>query len=302
MILSIGEILVDVFNDGKTETVFPGGAPFNVAANIASFGGDVLFCGAIGKDEYGSFLKQYISNISLNSNIEELKDKDTTIAKVTLKDGERSFAFIRDNGADYHLSLSSIENIKLPNKVIVHIGSLMLSYKEGFDFFFKALEYYKNKGHLISFDVNYRDDIFSDTETAKKIFITCLSKADIIKFTDDELRLLANESDLEIALKRLTNPHQIVVVSLGKNGSMLSYNNRIIKVPSNEVKPIDTTGAGDAFYSYFLYELDKGLNLDDDKEIYKALRKANFVGAMATLKKGAVGVVPSKEEIDKFEI
>ena len=62
MILSIGEILVDVFNDGKTETVFPGGAPFNVAANIASFGGDVLFCGAIGKDDYGSFLKQYISN------------------------------------------------------------------------------------------------------------------------------------------------------------------------------------------------------------------------------------------------
>ena len=43
-------------------------------------------------------------------------------------------------------------------------------------------------------------------------------------------------------------------------------------------------------------------NFDDDKEIYKALRKANFVGAMATLKKGAVGVVPSKEKIDKFEI
>lgn len=302
MILSIGEILVDVFNDGKNETVFPGGAPFNVAANIASFGGDVLFYGAVGKDEYGSFLIDYISKISLNSHIDDLSDKDTTIAKVTLNNGERSFAFIRDNGADYHLSLSSLENIKLPNNLIVHIGSLMLSYKEGANFFFRALEYYKNKGNLISFDVNYRDDIFPDEETAKKIFIECLSKADIIKFTDDELKLLSNETDLEIALKKLTNPNQIVVVSLGKEGSLLSFHNKIIKVPSNEVKPLDTTGAGDAFYSYFLYELDKGLNLNDDKEIYKALRKANFVGAMATLKKGAVGVVPSKEEIDKFKI
>ena len=54
MVLSIGEILVDIFADGENKRVFPGGAPFNLACNIKKFKGDVSFYGAVGKDEYGN--------------------------------------------------------------------------------------------------------------------------------------------------------------------------------------------------------------------------------------------------------
>ena len=59
MIYVIGEILVDKFIDGNSVSIFPGGAPFNVACNIASFNGNVTFLGSIGKDNNGKFLKQY---------------------------------------------------------------------------------------------------------------------------------------------------------------------------------------------------------------------------------------------------
>ena len=64
MVLSIGEILVDIFKDKSGQTVFPGGAPFNVACNIAHFNGDVGFYGAVGKDQYGTFLKAFASKVS----------------------------------------------------------------------------------------------------------------------------------------------------------------------------------------------------------------------------------------------
>ena len=67
------------------------------------------------------------------------------------------------------------------------------------------------------------------------------------------------------------------------------------------MKPVDTTGAGDAFYSYFLYELDKGLDLNDESAIKEALKRANIVGGLATQKRGAIDVVPSLEELKNFQ-
>ena len=64
--------------------------------------------------------------------------------------------------------------------------------------------------------------------------------------------------------------------------------------------PVDTTGAGDAFYSYFLYSFDKGFDKEDDEDIENTLVRANIVGGFATQKKGAIGVVPSLEEIEEF--
>lgn len=301
MILSIGEILVDIFKEGNNKTVFPGGAPFNLAANIASFKGDVSFYGAVGNDEYGRFLLDF-AKTKLPSNFIEIKDnRDTTEALVTLDNGERSFRFIRDNGSDYLLDINKLKEIDLSKASIVHIGSLMLSYQKGRDFFYEAIEYiHKNSKCLISFDVNYRDDIFKDEDTAKEIFIEAIKTADIVKFTEDELELLSQQKDVLNGLKTLLNDKQVAVVTLGKEGSIFFSNEKYIKVSSYPLKPIDTTGAGDAFYSYFLYRLDKGLDINDKDQIIDALRKANVTGALATQKKGAIDVVPSLEEIEEF--
>ena len=302
MVLSIGEILVDIFIDGDNKKAFPGGAPFNVACNIAHFNNKkVAFYGAVGKDENGKFLSSYANDNICHLYIDELQSCHTTEAIVTLKDGERSFRFNRDNGADYQLDINRVKSIDLTDVNIVHIGSLMLSFEEGRKFFNEAISYFRSiKGLKIFFDVNYRDDIFTSEDEAKNVFLDAIKKVDLIKFTSEELELLANKKDIKASLDALLNKKQIAVVTLGKDGSVFYSKDKFLKVESIPMKPVDTTGAGDAFYSYFIYEIDKGLDLGNEKRIKEALYKANIVGGLATQKKGAIGVVPSLEELDKY--
>ena len=301
MILSIGEILVDIFMDASQKTVFPGGAPFNVASNIEHYNGDISFYGVVGNDEYGHFLLDFAKKKIPSALIEVKDNRDTTQAIVTLDNGERSFRFKRDHGSDYLLDINTLKKFDLSKISIIHIGSLMLSYKEGRDFFYEAVNYIRHHSNcLISFDVNYRDDIFTSEEEAKEIFITAIKSADIIKFTEEELELLTKQKDVLKGLKSLLNDKQVAVVTLGKEGSIYYSKDKYLKVSSYPLKPVDTTGAGDAFYSYFLYSLDQGLDMNDDNQIINTLKRANVAGGLATQKKGAIDVAPTNEEIDVF--
>ena len=303
MVHVIGEILVDIFKSESSEEVFPGGAPFNVASNIKHFGGDVSFYGAVGKDEYGKFLSKFARSRKFNNLlIKKCNTRYTTQAIVSLNNGERSFKFVRENGADYALSIKNLEKLDIKENDIVHIGSLMLSFPRGRKFFTKAVEFAKSKGALISFDVNYRDDIFISALSAKNICKKAMKVADIIKISDEELNILDKAKKIETQIKNLGLENKIVFISKGKDGStMKNSKNQFISVCTKPIKPVDTTGAGDAFYSYILYELDKDISKINNIElVMKMLQKANAVGAIATQKKGAINVVPSIEELDKY--
>ena len=302
MILSIGEILVDIFVNGDKKTVYPGGAPFNLACNIKKFNGDVSFYGAVGKDQYGEFLTKTIKEKLNHYVLDTLSEYETTEALVTIDNGERSFRFVRSNGADYHLDIKKLDDDFLKKVDIVHIGSLMLSTTEGREFYYSAVKELKRKNKRISFDVNYRDDIFSSELEAKEIFISALKEADIIKFTEEELELLSGQKDILVGLRTLLNDQQIAVVTLGSKGSIFYSKDKYVQVPTYPLKPVDTTGAGDAFYSYFLYALDNGLDLSSEEEIKRALTYANITGGLTTQKVGAIDSAPSIEEIERFYI
>lgn len=302
MIHVVGEILIDEFVlDGQNEKL-PGGAPFNVASNIKSFGGDVSFYGSVGKDENGLFLVKVANSKKFNKLIlKKLENRETTIAKVTLSNGERNFKFIRDNGTDFIYSLSKVKKLNIEPGDIVHLGSLLLDHSRGRSFFKKAVEYIKGVGAEISFDINYRSDIFRSENQAKRIFKSAIKYADYIKISSDELSILSNKKRFENQVKDLVKENQKAFISLGSSGSCFYFNNKFIYQDTIRITPVDTTGAGDAFYSYVLFELSRNKCLiEDESAIKNVLLKANVVGALATQKKGAIGVVPSIEEIEKI--
>ncbi len=303
MLISIGEILVDIFKDGESKTTLPGGAPFNVACNALLYTKEVGFIGTVGKDEDGDLLLNTAKGKPFKYlDIKVLTDRYTSKAIVSLDNGERSFKFDRSFGADYIFDINSINFKDIKDDDIIHIGSLMLSEKEGREFFFELVKRIKKENNAkISFDINYRDDIFNSEAEAKEIFIKALKEADILKFSIEEVELLTKEKDLVKGLKTLLNENQIAVITLGSKGSIYYHNGYIVEVPTYKVKPVDTTGAGDAFYSYFLASLVNHPEfINCDKEIIHYLTRANVVGGLATLKKGAINVAPSEEEIDQF--
>ena len=303
MLISIGEILVDIFEDDHHRDVLPGGAPFNVACNALLYTDKVSFYGSVGNDENGKLLLNTVNSKGFTDpHIKVLSDRYTSRAIVTLKNGERSFRFERANGADYILDINDIDFSLVKDEDIIHIGSLMLSEQSGRDYFDKLVsQIRKHTNAKISFDINYRDDIFNSPNEAKKVFLSALKKADILKFSKEEINLFSSKEDLVEALEEIVSPNQIVVVTLGSEGSIFYHNGKAVHVPTYPVKPVDTTGAGDAFYSYFLASLINHSDfIKNEEDIKYYLTRANVVGGLATLKKGAIGSAPSEEEINYF--
>ena len=295
MILSIGEILADMVGKKAENSVrfdcFAGGAPFNVACGIAKLGTPAAFYGCVGKDEIGAFLRGYAQGIpNLQSCIAEDAARNTTLAFVTLSEaGERSFSFFRKGTADYALEYAAAMRAAA-DADIVHIGSLMLSERSGRAFARKVAAGVRRLGKKVSFDVNFREDIFPDREAAKAIYAEWLERADILKLSEEEADLFFG-ADKENALLRLS-AGRTVFVTLGKQGACLYRDGVCTRRASVAVETVDTNGAGDAFYAGALRCLDKGMT---DAEAILAF--ANVCGALTTTRHGAADAFPSAEEV-----
>ncbi len=291
MILSIGEILADMV--GNTDSgmlnfkAFCGGAPFNVAVNAKNAGAKVGFIGRVGKDVIGRFVVEEAKKANLDYlDIQTDSERNTTIAFVSLKDGERDFAFNRHDTADFNIDLEEIDFSKYKDLKIIHLGSLMLSEGAGKIFAEKVANKTKQMGAKLSFDMNFRMDTYKDFEDAKKAYKPYVECADIIKFSDDELVLYTGIEGVKTAIESIYQQNQLFVLTLGNKGSMYYYNGQSAIVPTEKVKPIDTTGAGDAFFGTLLAELeDKDYT---EENLKSALIKANKAGAETTQFLGAI--------------
>lgn len=298
MVLCVGEILVDMIGCEK-DGVFcyerkAGGAPFNVACAVKKLGGTSAFCGSVGDDLIGEFLIKYARSRELDELcISKDPAHNTTLAFVDIdKSGERSFCFYRKATADYRLP--HIDCDVFDKADIIHVGSLMLSEEIGRAYADELIQMARSKGKTVSFDVNYRSDIFRDRDTATALYKKYIQKADIVKLSEDEYGIFG--ADYIDGLK-----DKLVCITLGSRGSEWRFMGRTGRADSIKVKPIDTTGAGDAFYAGFLKTLD-GVNKRDytDDFLNGALRYANVCGALNTLGRGAIDALPDAATVDKY--
>lgn len=298
MILCAGEILADMIG-AERDGVFvyerkAGGAPFNVACAVKKFGVKSAFAGSVGDDIIGGFLKDFVKSVKLDGLcLESDAQRNTTLAFVQLdRHGERSFCFYRKNTADYRMP--EIPDGLFDSADIVHIGSLMLSEDEGAAYAARLAKRASSAGKTVSFDVNFRTDIFKDKESAVSRYKTMLEAADIVKFSEDEVEIFGQDY-IDGRLKE-----KLVCITLGGNGSEWRYLGRRNAVPSVKVKPVDTTGAGDAFYAGVLSRLD-GLRKSEwtDGVLNHALKFGNVCGALNTLGRGAIDSLPDLGMIQK---
>lgn len=298
MILCIGEILADMIGEAAGADgapvfkMFCGGAPFNVAVNAKQSGAKVGFLGRVGRDPVGKFLTEYAAKVGFDAlTVQRDEERNTTLALVTLTDGERDFAFFRHDTADFNIDEKSVNLSEYENLGIVHLGSLMLSEKAGRSFADSVIKKVREAGKVLSFDVNFRLDLYSGIEEAIKAYKPYVEEADILKFSDDEITAFTGKDTVEFAAKSLYKENRLLLVTLGSKGSAYYYNGISGTVATEKVKPIDTTGAGDAFFGATLASLDgKDIRALKKEDIETALALGNAAGARATQFKGAVKI------------
>lgn len=298
MLLCIGEILADMIGEEKNGiTIYErkaGGAPFNVACALKKFGADVKFVGSVGDDLIGQFLIEYAKSFGMDTAyIHKNAERNTTLAFVELnEEGERSFCFYRKNTADY--CMPEVSNELINSADIVCIGSLMLADKSCVEYALDVIERAHGLNKIVAFDVNYRTDIYRDKESALQTYKKILALADIVKFSEDEVEIFTEEY-----INTLNN--KLVLITLGGRGSEWRYKGKRNRISSITVKPIDTTGAGDAFFAGTLSVLDKnGVDFIDEQILNDSLRVGNIAGALNTLGRGAIDNLPSLDDINKY--
>lgn len=291
MILAIGEILADMtgerFGEDIKYTFHCGGAPFNLAVNAKRAGAKVGFIGRVGDDLIGKMIISYAQKANLDYlGLQVDMERNTTLAFVNISGGEREFCFYRKCTADSFIDVDSIDFNSFDGLNIVAVGSLMLSSGEGRKCAERIISKARSAGKLIAFDVNYRSDIYENFSLAQRAYSPLFDEADILKFSEDELFLFTGERDIFRGMDKISRKGRLVLVTLGNSGSAYCYDGRRGIVPVEKVKPIDTTGAGDAFFGTLLSRIDG--KILDTKTIEDALIKANLAGAKATQFYGAL--------------
>lgn len=310
-IFCLGELLIDmvgVDNTGLKEGVHfekkAGGAPANVCASVASLGGKANFMGQVGKDAFGDFLLDILQKRNIDTSM-CVQEGFTTMAFVSLnKEGERDFTFLR--GSDGLYSFKNIDTGKIKKNDIVHFGSSTgLLGGELKKTYTNLLFFAKENKNFITFDPNYRDTLLPNEMLYKykKDCIGFVEKADLVKLSKDELLILTDTDNVEEGARILNDlGAPVVLVSLSKEGCLLSTIEQQEVVHSISVNQIDSTGAGDAFMGAILYQLSKvenskNLPFEKWKEF---VYFANIVGALSTTKYGAMEALPSLDEVEKY--
>lgn len=313
-VVSLGEILIDFApvssnKDGyPTLAANPGGAPANFLAPIAKFGLKTAMIGKVGNDTFGKLLINTLKTNKINTKGVVIDNETfTTLAFVTIdKNGDRNFAFARKPGADTRLKYEEIDLSIIDKCQVFHFGTLSLTSNPSKVATKKLINYAKKKNKLISFDPNLRKPLWSNLEDAKKAMLYGLQHSDIVKISDEEVKFLfnINVKDATHFLLKKFNNIQLLYVTCGSKGSYYATRkcSGFVEAMDN-IKVIDTTGAGDIFGGSAMYKLLKSkIKIGDltNDNLLEIVRFATISAGLSTTKYGGISSVSDLKTIEKY--
>ena len=307
-VIALGELLIDFTMNGQSEQgnnmfeACPGGAPCNVLALLNKMGKKTAFIGKVGKDQFGTLLRDTITEAGIDaSNLMVDENVNTTLAFVhTFPDGDREFSFYRNPGADMMLTADEVNPEVVKDTKVFHFGTLSMTHEGVREATKKAVETAKANGCLVSFDPNLRPPLWSSLDLAKEQMEYGFGKCDILKISDNEIQFVSDKEDYDEGIAYLQETYNIplILLTMGKDGSRAYYKGMRVERPGFSVKAIETTGAGDTFCGSSLnYLVDHDFENLTEEQLGEMLTFANAAAALVTTKKGAIKAMPVKEEV-----
>ena len=312
-VLALGELLIDFTENGLSEQgnglyeANPGGAPCNVLAILNRLGKKTAFIGKVGDDGFGRMLKKTLDSLGIDTEGLCLDNRYHTTLSIVHTDetGDRDFSFYRDPGADEMLTEEDVDPDLIRRSRIFHFGSLSMTHESSRAATRKAVRIAKEDGQLLSFDPNYRSTLWESETLAKEQMAYGFSQCDILKISEEELELVTGTDDIDSGVKilRMQYPQiRLLNVTAGKEGAYSYYKDLTVFVPGFTLGgTIETTGAGDTFGGSVLnYVLGHGIEDLTKENLREMLRFANAAAYLITTRKGALRVMPEKEQIEKI--
>lgn len=308
-VVALGELLIDFTQNGKSDQgnpVFeanPGGAPCNVLSMLAKLGHKTAFIGKVGDDGFGHQLEQALMEVGIDTvNLKFDKEVHTTLAIVqTFENGDRDFSFYRKPGADMMITKEEVSEDLLKETEIFHFGTLSMTDDENTEATKYALALAQENGALITFDPNIRMPLWDSEEHLREAMSYGMECCRVLKISDNEIQWFTGEEDFDKGVERIRAKYDIplILVSMGPEGSRAYYKDMIVsQAPFLQGNTIETTGAGDTFMACVIHKvLTYGLDQLDRCKLQEMLVFANAAASLITTKKGALRVMPTKDEV-----
>lgn len=309
-LLALGELLIDFTPAGETTDQIalfarnPGGAPANVAAQAAVLGCSSGFIGRVGDDGFGRFLKKTLEDYNVDTSGLSLDpDNATTLAFVQLsEDGDRSFSFYRNPGADTCLKREHIPDSLLESCKILCCGSLILTAEPSRSTVYGVLKDLRQKGKIIAYDPNWRPMLWPSEGQGIAGMKSGLPYCHILKVSDEELTLITGCDIQEQAIQQLLDMGiQIIIVTMGAKGCLIASRQGIFNLPTYDVHVVDTTGSGDSFFGAFLYKIlqfGKPLEQFTLEDLKECGDFANAAGALCASRYGAIPAMANQSMVE----
>lgn len=292
-VLTVGELLIDMISteygdnfESNTYKRFFGGSPANIAMNVNKLGINSIVASAVGRDSLGNFLINQVQASGIDTSCIQQVDYSTSMVLITKSKKTPVPIFYR--AADYHMTYTNEIEQAIKNSNIVHFSCWPISRQPVRKTIEAVIETAKKNDTLICFDPNYHPMIWEKGEDGVRYVKTIISKADIVKPSEDDAERLFGEDTYENQIEKfLMLGAKLVIMTLGSKGAIVSDGKETVKLNTMASEVVDTTGAGDAFWSGFYAAIIKRYTIREALKLGFAVSayKLKYMGAVVELPK-----------------
>ncbi len=288
-VTAVGEVLIDMISHrydsdfvGDSFSSHFGGSPANVAMNVRRLGWNAAIITSVGREPFGQFIVGALKEAGVNTQ-GVVRQAQHPTSMVVVSKSRHSPRFIAYRQADRYLEPTEAALALAASSRILHFTSWPISLEPARSTVQELLAVARQQGRLIGFDPNYRDVLWEQGHDGRAFITELLPLVDVVKPSDDDAEHIFGPGSPEIQLQRFLDCGvPLVMLTLGSEGCLVGCAGDVRHLPTLATEVVDTTGAGDAFWSGFYSGLLAGLTVE------KALRRGSATAAYKLTKTGAV--------------
>lgn len=264
-VIGIGETMLDIiFKNGKPIEAVPGGSTFNGIVSLGRAGVKTVFVSETGNDRVGEYVRDFLRDNNVDTSaINVFQDSKSPVSLAFLdKDNNADYIFYRDQKHD-HMDFAYPD---IQKDDIVVFGSFYAVNPALRPQVSGLLEYARQRGAIIYYDVNFRKAHQADVMKVTPNLIDNLEYADIVRGSKEDFEVLYKKDSAERVYRAETSFYcKRFIYTDGPNPVSVFSNNGFHKeyaMPKTET--VSTIGAGDNFNAGFIYGMIKyGVTRDD---------------------------------------
>ena len=251
-IFGIGETIYDIlFREGKPVAAVPGGSVFNGLISLGRTGLDCTFVTEIGADLVGQHILGFMQENGINTDyVSCYKGKKTAISLAFLdENNDAHYSFYKDypnNRLDFEMPF-------IQENDIVAFGAYFALNPVLKDKVRPFLEYAKEQGAILYYDLNFRDNHAHEVDNLRSTFLENFALADIVRGSHEDFINLYGHDDCRRIYDEISEYCPRFICTRGKDGVLVIDHGQEYGFSSRPIVPVSTIGAGDNFNAGILY-------------------------------------------------